>query len=932
MSAISASQQPEIDERRVTLNFKIGRVGEVLDHAAYYLCGRITDRLTSQIFDHTRKASEHIGRFTLFPDHIDPTPEMSDPAIFWRNAEAAERQANGQASRRILFGIPRGLPHDKYQEYLTYCLAPLIDDGMAAHIDLHDPGARDGGEQPHAHIMLTMRRLNGDGTFARKKERAWNAMFTAGRGKIMRAQFEARGNQWLAENGYNIRLRIRSNEELDGPDALPPEPTISRADIEQTKRHPEAPSPAIISLDEHRALHKRARESRKAVDGLSAEIVRLEAMIAAEDRQRLHHSEGAHDMAAKRNKSGWQAGTGGYEALSPGHQNAARIAYNKWREKHGGRPGDTVFSLPEYVDFVQARRREDKGWRFERPDADANAMHRSDPPTEIIDTDAPAPEAPRQADHAEDDMPEEDGWDRETRFRARLLAGHYKISESSLTPEQVAAISNIRLDRRRGVATIELHTGDVFEDYGDRIVSPRDPSPETAAELARAAQFHGWSHVALTGTPAYRDEVGIALALLEPPVSHDWKLSREAQERLETALAARVAAFENTNAIRPVEAPANEMQAEPAPVAEVVEPTYAVIYDADAIARGLSLEAAKARAAAEGLTDADVMADALYDAEIARRDAQHEAEMRAEELEPPPTVRVAAVVLGTGEAVSIEWLQANRDAFAGMSDVEIMAQFPSFIGEQVNPAAYQDDPSGGEDLDHATQEAEAVWDRQVGEAVDAWEAATGRVLADVPDVAPRQVFITNPRDPSGDYDAAEMRERPELSAIRHKMDKMTNEALEKRLSEHWPHYHPDVGAPDARNHAIAVWKAARAARKEAKNAYENQSRLDVLTPGSDGPVGSAPGVTAPAGDGPHAASGMADVRQVGAADVIHPDHRTGGADALRPAADGQPTQMTRAERIAQARREVVAQQVAEFKERERREAMEDRPDFDGPDF
>ncbi|WP_323992877.1 MobA/MobL family protein [Nguyenibacter sp. L1] len=567
MTAAASTQ--EIVERRVHLNFKMGRVGEVLDHAAYYLCGRIPDRLTNQVFDHSRKAREHYGRFTLFPDHIDPTPDMSDPAIFWREAEAMERQANGQVSRRILFTIPRGLEREKHREYLTHCLAPLVGAGMAIHIDLHDPGARDGGEQPHAHIMTTMRRLNPDGTFSKTKAREWNAMFRAGDGKIMRAQFEDRGNRWLAENGYNIRLRIRSNEELDGPDALPPEPQVSRAEIETTKRTPDAPSPAIISLEKHRELHRRAVKSKRAVDGLSAEIVRLETHIR-EDRQRLHQQHGA-DRMATRQRNGWPGGTDGYAALPDALKASARKSYDDWKARQvaDGKAEADIFNLTDYVDFVQARRREDMGWRFEKPGDNANAVR--------SDSEPPAPPA--------DDMPDDDGWDRATRFRARLLAGHYKISEASLTPAQVAAISNIRLDRKRGVATIELASGDTFEDFGDRIVSARDPSPETAAHLAQAAQRHGWSNVNLTGTPAYRDEVAIALALLEPPVGHDWELSDDAKKRLDEALAARKAAVENTNAIRPVEmVQANEITPVVAPVAEPVEPAPEPVAEAEPVA------------------------------------------------------------------------------------------------------------------------------------------------------------------------------------------------------------------------------------------------------------------------------------------------------------------------------------------------------------
>ncbi|MFT8947718.1 MAG: MobA/MobL family protein [Acetobacter aceti] len=828
---LAAQIEPEIIQRRISLNFKMGRVGEVLDNAAYNLCGRIPDRLTDKVFDRTDKAWEHIGRFTLFPDHVNPTPEMSDPSHFWREAEAAERQANGQVSRRILFTIPRGLPREKYREYLTYCLTPLIEAGMAAHVDLHDPGARDGGEQPHAHIMTTMRRLNADGTFVRTKERAWNAMFTAGRGKVMRAQFEDRGNRWLEENGYNIRLRIRSNEELDGPDALPPEPTVSRAEIEATKRHPEAPAPGIISLDNHRRLHRQARHSQKAVAGLSAEIVRIEAA-----RQRLPE-RGAHTMA-KTKKTGWMAGADGYAALPDHLKAAARKSYGKWkgRQVAGGKADADVFSLSDYVDYVQGRRNDERGWRFERPDDAANAIRRAPEPTpEIADSDAPpAPDAPQDDP---DDMPEADGWDRESRFRARLLAGHYKISESSLTPEQVAAISKIRIDRNRGVATIELHTGDVFEDFGDRIVSPRDPSPETAAQLAQAAVLHGWSNVQLTGTPAYRDEVAIALSLLEPPVSHDWKLSRAAQERLDAALAERQAAFENTNAIRPVEAPANEI------VPEITEPEVP-----DSPSRAIALDEPE---------DHEATGEAQEQPEEIFYDLPPELEQG-----PPPTVRVPAVVLKTGEAVSVEWLQANRDAFAGRSHAEIASVFPFFVGEQVNPTAaeFVNDPSGGEDLDHALDVAGQEWARQVGEAVEAWEAETGRTLDSLPHVEPRRVFVTDPADPAGDLDAADMRSRPELEKVADKLEKLTNEQLEKRLSQTFPHYNPDEANPDARVQAIAEWQARRAARKEAENA-KNQENHEAHVSGHDGSVGPAIPDPAPGPDGGNAGADMADVRE-----------------------------------------------------------------------
>jgi len=554
---------PPLDERRLHVNFGIVSVGSVLKSAAYNLCGTIPDRLTDQTFDFSRKRAEHYGHFHLLPPSIQDTPYLADPGQFWAAAEGMERQANGQVARQLLLSIPRGIPRALHADYVSHVLRPYIEAGMAAHVDLHDPGARDGGEQAHAHVMLTMRQMNPDGTFSKKKERSWNALFRAGNGRVQRARIEARGNQYLLEHGYNIRIRVRSNADIDGPDALPPEPQLSRAVIEQSKRHPDNQPAEIIDLDNYRVLHRSARESRTA-------------RRAAEDGLRAARATTEKQAMAKRpqgQRPAWMTASGGYDALPPDLKQSAERSYDIWKTRRAanGQTNGDLHSLGDYVSYVQGQRRDDRGWRFERPDANANTVRRAPAPdAEILDSEAPAQKRARDQD--DEDYPTEDGWTRETRFRARLLAGHYKISEAALTPAQLAAITRISIDKARGVATIELSTGDVYEDFGDRIVSPRDPSPETATEIAKAAQLHGWSSVALTGTPAYRDEVAIALGLLEPPVSHDWQLSPEAQARLEAALEARRLAVENTNAIRPVDVLENAIVPTEAPAPSEPEP------------------------------------------------------------------------------------------------------------------------------------------------------------------------------------------------------------------------------------------------------------------------------------------------------------------------------------------------------------------------
>ncbi|WP_336763826.1 MobA/MobL family protein [Asaia sp. VD9] len=828
MSA-ALSQHGETIGRRLECDFgivkKFDERGDVFKVAAYNGCRVVAGREPDQTFDFTRKSSEHVTHFTMSPDGMQARPWHADPASFWRKADEAEKRHDGQVARQILLGIPRGIPQSEYRPFIEAACEPWRAAGMFLHVDIHCPLGRDGLPQPHAHILATMREMELDGSGFRKNKqgrpRTWNATFMDAGSRTERARVEADMNRWLEAHVYADRAELRSNTEIHGPDALPPEPSLPRAVIEAAKRTPDNPPAEIISLEKRRRLHQSARRLQDEARALQAEIVELE-----EERDRLAARERrdmAHRPQGQRRQGGqpWMAQDGGFDALSPALQASARRSYERWakgKNRDGQSRGD-LHSLEDYVAYVQGQRSTEKGWRFERPADDANAV--SAPPAEIMDSDAPpspevanqerAPATPRG--DSEDEFPEDEGWTRETRFRARLLAGHYKIAESSLPPDQVAAITRIRIDRNRGVATIELATGDTFEDFGDRIVSPRDPSPETAAQIAQAARLHGWSTVQLTGTPAYRDEVGIALGLLEPPVSHDWKMSREAKARLDALLAARAAAIANTNTITGVLTPENVVKPDARPTPE------------------------------------------------------------------PAQAPILAVVMRDGKAVSSDWLSANRDAYAGWSAEQFKGAFPVFSW---TPPANSD----------GADRAEAAWDEGVKSAIASWEAES-HSLADIPIVAPRTLFITRPEQGHSAYDfeAADMRDRPQLASVATKIARLTDEALENKLKRAFPHYNPteDHAENDRlRAAAIATWKAARDARiQETAHASPASSPRPAPTvsqrvPGvddADVPGGLGEESTRHHAAGQRHSDGLVGVRSASDADSHHGSGWSHEADA-----------------------------------------------------
>lgn len=95
----------------------------------------------------------------------------------WNRAEAAETRSNAQTAREIELSLPRelsaqeriGLVHEFIREH-------FVARGMVADVAIHVPLGADGLPQPHAHVMLTMRRLDASTRtgFAKTKAREWN--------------------------------------------------------------------------------------------------------------------------------------------------------------------------------------------------------------------------------------------------------------------------------------------------------------------------------------------------------------------------------------------------------------------------------------------------------------------------------------------------------------------------------------------------------------------------------------------------------------------------------------------------------------------------------------------------------------------------------------------------------------------------------------
>jgi Ti-type conjugative transfer relaxase TraA len=176
--------------------------GRCATAAAAYRAGQLVhDRTGGQDFDYTRKSGvEHTE--ILAPDHAPSW--VFDRTELWNRVEEAEVRKDAQLAREVEIALPIELNEESQVELVRdFAKEALVSKGMVADIAIH----RDNPDNPHAHILLTTRTLDGDG-FG-KKERGWNAKEEL---RHWRSLWAETANQALRERGLDIRIDHRTLE------------------------------------------------------------------------------------------------------------------------------------------------------------------------------------------------------------------------------------------------------------------------------------------------------------------------------------------------------------------------------------------------------------------------------------------------------------------------------------------------------------------------------------------------------------------------------------------------------------------------------------------------------------------------------------------------------------------------------------------------
>lgn len=135
--------------------------------AAYMSCSKILNDYDGVLHDFTRKRGL-VWSQTFLPENAPP--EWADRAVLWNAVEEAEKTKDSRLAREFVVALPIEMGKEEWIELLTeFIQTQFVSDGMCANAAIHDTD----GHNPHAHILLTVRPLNPDGTWQYKTQKEY---------------------------------------------------------------------------------------------------------------------------------------------------------------------------------------------------------------------------------------------------------------------------------------------------------------------------------------------------------------------------------------------------------------------------------------------------------------------------------------------------------------------------------------------------------------------------------------------------------------------------------------------------------------------------------------------------------------------------------------------------------------------------------------
>lgn len=213
----------------------------VIAKAAYNARDKLQDEYYGKTHDYSKKEDLVFSKIFL-PEHIPK--KFSNREYLWNSVEKIEKSKNSQLARNLLFTLPRELnEQDRIKLISEFIEENFTSKGMIADCNIHNPMASDHEEQPHAHILLTLREIDEKGNWKPKCRKEYildengekiklksgnyksrkvnlNDWNEPDKAKEWRENFSKKANEYLARNNINKRIDPRTFKE-QGREELP---------------------------------------------------------------------------------------------------------------------------------------------------------------------------------------------------------------------------------------------------------------------------------------------------------------------------------------------------------------------------------------------------------------------------------------------------------------------------------------------------------------------------------------------------------------------------------------------------------------------------------------------------------------------------------------------------------------------------------------
>ena len=169
--------------------------------SAYLSCSSIYNDYDGVQHDYTRKGGL-VWEQIFLPEYAPQ--EWQDRAILWNSVEENEKTKDSRLAREFVSALPVELTPEQWKELLSdFIHESFVSDGMCADVAIHDPDPP--SHNPHAHILLTVRPLNPDGTWQYKTEKEYLCVRNGEERGFTAAEFKAaQAEGWEKQYQYKV--------------------------------------------------------------------------------------------------------------------------------------------------------------------------------------------------------------------------------------------------------------------------------------------------------------------------------------------------------------------------------------------------------------------------------------------------------------------------------------------------------------------------------------------------------------------------------------------------------------------------------------------------------------------------------------------------------------------------------------------------------